>query len=447
MKKFTLSVIAAALASAMTVSAYDSDALYVVGSGCAAGWNPDGALEMTKVENNVFTWTGELNADGEFKFIMDHEWHPSITCNFNTEEQRNEIVSGGNSYTLYVRPGENDGKDNKFQVALTGIYTLNVDLNNMTMAAVLDQEIQEPEKIYIVGNGSPAGWDLDNSMKNQLTQIDNGHYVWSGTLTLEDPENPESGRFRFITGHEWWPSYTTANEEGDTNVEPGTYDLRYCETGPDPEAAFRISATGLYSIDLDLENLQMTITEKEETLFLIGNALNGISRNEAWQLEWASAFTATGTPHEFSWSGFLFALDELNVPTQFRFLNSDTDWDGYVSATEENEEIAVGGTYEIAPISNADWKFTLPADGDYNFVVNTADLTFKVIDPAGVEVTEAADTNIVLNGLNLTVIGATANVYDTMGRTIAADAANVTLPAAGIYFVACNGKVVKVAAK
>ena len=446
MKKFTLSVIAA-MASVMSLWAYDAENLYVVGSGCSAGWNPDGALEMTKIENNVFTWQGELSSKGEFKFIVAHDWHPSITCDFNTENQGNETVVGGETYNLFVRPDDSTGKDNKFQVAVSGIYTLNVDLNNMKMAAVLDEMIEEPVEIYLVGNASKGGWDLQNALKQKFTLLDNGHYSWSGELTLEDADNADSGRFRFITAAEWWPSYTTANEEADENVGIGTYDLRYCETAPEPQSAFRINASGLYFIDLDLENMQMTISEKEETLFVIGNALNGISRNQAWDLSWASPCTPTGKPHEFSWNNFLFSEDEEGLPTQFRFLSSDTDWDGFVSATAENEEIEIGGTYELAPISNADWKFTVPAEGFYHFIVNTADLTFTVSDGAGVESVKTDNSCVKINGLTITVEGAEADVFDTMGRAIAAKAANITLPAAGIYFVAVDGKVLKIAAK
>lgn len=445
MKKFTLSLVAA-VASVMSLSAVNADNLYVVGNACAAGWSPDDALEMTKVSDNVFTWTGELNAAGEFKFIMARDWHPSITCDFNTESQQNVTISGGNSYDLFERPGENDGQDNKFQVAVTGVYTLNIDLNDMKMAVNLDEEIEEPLKIYAVGNATPGGWDLDNAMKQQFRQEENGHYVWSGELTLENPDDDASGRFRFITSHEWWPSYTTANEEGDTEAGVGVYDLRFCETSPDPEAAFRINATGTYVIDLDIENLQMTITEKAEELYIMGNALTGAAG--VWDLQWAQACTPTANAHEFEWNGFLFNEDEEGLPTQFKFICQDYDWNpGYVS-TDENEQIAIGKTYTIGSTkTDPDWKFTVPAEGYYKLTINTEKLTMAVAEGAGVDVVEAENATLTVNGLQLAVAGGVADVYDAMGRTIATDAAAVTLPAAGIYVVVVDGKALKIAAK
>ena len=65
----------------------------------------------------------------------------------------------------------------------------------------------------------------------------------------------------------------------------------------------------------------------------------------------------------------------------------------------------------------------------------------------GIAAAETAGSIVKVNGLNLTVEGANADVFDAMGRTIAANASAATLPAAGIYVVVVNGKALKVAAK
>lgn len=444
MKKFTLSVMSAVLGM-LSLSAVNADNLYVVGSATAAGWSPGDALEMTKVSDNVFTWTGDLKT-GEFKFLLANEWHPSITCDFNTEEQKNQVVENGQTYDLFERPGENDGKDNKFQIDITGTYTLNVDLNSMKMAVSLDNEIEVPMELYIIGDATLVGWSTDLTKlaneKQQLRREENGHYTWSGEL--------KQGRFRFINTASWWPSYTTANEEGDTEAGVGTFDLRFWDStqGPDPEAAFSLSEenAGSYTIDIDVENLQMTITKEAESLFMMGNALTGAEG--VWSLDWAQAFTPTATEHEFEWQGFLYSEDEAGLPTQFKFIKRADDWAGYV-ATQENQEIEVGKSYDIAPSKdNPDWKFTVPSEGYYKLTVNTEALSVKVSQGQdGLTAVEAEGAVVKINGLTLTVEGAAADVFDTMGRTVAANATAVNLPAAGIYVVVINGKAVKVAAK
>ena len=114
------------------------------------------------------------------------------------------------------------------------------------------------------------------------------------------------------------------HEEGDTEAGVGTFDLRFWDStqGPDPEAAFAVNAenAGSYTIDIDVDNLQMTMTKNAETLFMMGNALTGAAG--VWSLEWAQAFTPTATEHEFEWNGFLYAEDEEGLPTQFKFIKT-----------------------------------------------------------------------------------------------------------------------------
>jgi len=446
MKKFTFAAVAL-LASAFSMSAYDASALYVVGSGCEAGWSPEKALEMTEVSNNVFTWTGELKSDGEFKFIIARDWHPSITCDFNTENQQNQTVESDNTYKLFVRQNDTEGKDNKFQVSVTGVYTLNVDLNEMEMYAALDEVIEEPLTLYMVGNATAGGWDLDNAMKQPFTLLEDGTFSWSGELTV-NPEDASSGCFRIISEHDWWNnSYSTTLTEGNQEIEVGEYDIKFYETRPEVEVGFRIKESGLYTINVDVNTLKMIVSEKSEELYIIGNALNGGS--DLWDLSWAQACTPTGNEHEFEWNGQLFQNSEAGNPNaQFRFICQGNDWQPGFVATTENQKIEIGKDFEIAPSKDApDWKFTVPADGWYKLRINTATLKMTVQEGAGVESVAADGAALIINGLTLTVNGGTADVYDTMGHTVALNAAEVNLPAAGIYVAVVNGNAYKIAAK
>lgn len=449
MKKITLAA-AMMLASAMSMSAYDADNLYVVGSGCAAGWSPNDALEMTKVENNIFTWTGELSASGEFKFLVAREWHPSITCNFETEDQGNETVTSGGLYDLYVRPNDQTGKDNKFQVSVSGIYTINVDLNEMKMAASLDEEIEEPLNLYIVGDATSGGWDLNNAMNQKFTQQDNGTYSWDGEL--------KNGNFRFVLGHDWWPSYSVdcpTDELADLDVTVGEYSIKLWEQEPNPNVSFKISEAGLYTIVLDIDNLKMSIIERAPELYIIGNALNGGS--DLWDLGWAQACTPTGNDNEFAWNGYLYKLgyanDNPDQPrtAQFRFICQANDWNpGYVAAFVD-DEISIDETYEILDSKgNADMKFTVKENGWYKLIINTAALTVQVLqgdENSGIDSITATKADIRINGRVLTISDATADIYDTMGRIVAHAATEVTLPTAGIYVAVVNGTAYKVSVK
>lgn len=444
MKKLFLTA-AVALAGTLGAWAYDAANLYVVGSGCEAGWSPDRALEMTKVTDNVFTWTGDLKATGEFKFIVARDWHPSITCQFETEQQANTTVSGGSVYDLYVRPNDSAGKDNKFQVAKNGNYTLSVDLNDMKMAATLNENVEVPYDIFIIGSGSPSGWNLDAAMNHKFVRGEDGIYTWSGQLTV-NPDDAGSGSFRFITEHDWWRnSFTTAVEDANQTVGTGEYSLRFCPERPANEVSFRIAATGSYTIALDIKNLKMTVSEKPEYLFIMGNSLNG--GPGLWDLGWAQECQRTDTPHVFTWSGRLYAKAEDGNPSQFKFLCQGNDWNpGFVSA-EENKPLVKGQPLGIAPTKdNPDWKFTVPQDGKYTLSINTEALTLDVVDCDLTSVGNLA-VGISFDGHRVSVAEGTLSVYSACGRTVAAGVASTVLDIPGIYVVVAGGRASKIAVK
>ena len=114
-------------------AAYDN--LYLVGNATEAGWDPDAAISMEKQEPGIFTWTGTLSDysidEGRFKFLVSNKWEPSITCRIDIAGHL--LVESGKEYDLYERATANDGFDNAFQVPVTGVYTIRVDLNTMKM--------------------------------------------------------------------------------------------------------------------------------------------------------------------------------------------------------------------------------------------------------------------------------------------------------------------------
>jgi hypothetical protein len=139
MKKFTLLITGLFLVLSLSAQVYDQ--LFLVGDGTDVGWDQGSAIELTKTDEGVFTWTGTLyeNSDEKrFKFLVQREdWHPSITCRLDVDGHL--VVEPGNEYDLYERANADQGYDNAFQVAETGVYTINVDLNTMTMTITDDQ--------------------------------------------------------------------------------------------------------------------------------------------------------------------------------------------------------------------------------------------------------------------------------------------------------------------
>ena len=183
MRKFTLSVLGAAMALGMYAQAR-FQSLYVVGNACSAGWSQDGALPMEKTADGLFVWTGELKAavseDVErFKFLVDEkQWAPTITCDINTPEQQHQMVELADASQnpikenkLYVRETENTGSDNAFTVSETATYTIAINLEAMKMVIVKGTEPIYPtiptlgtDSLYLVGGAVNAAGEWDHSL-------------------------------------------------------------------------------------------------------------------------------------------------------------------------------------------------------------------------------------------------------------------------------------------
>lgn len=127
------------------------DNLYLVGNATEAGWNPDAAIPMERSEAGVFSWTGTLTDysvdQARFKFLVANRWEPSITC--RCDVLGHLLVEPGVEYDLYERPTANDGYDNAFQVAVTGVYTLEVNLNTMKMVCTKQDETERENWEYV----------------------------------------------------------------------------------------------------------------------------------------------------------------------------------------------------------------------------------------------------------------------------------------------------------
>ncbi len=113
------------------------DNLYVVGSGCEAGWDTGKAIQMANKGDGIFTWTGILygknnrdNGEARFKFLVKREWSPCFTCRVNI--QGHLIVASGEEVSIIEWTG-NGGYDNAFQVNSSGTYSINVNLNTKKM--------------------------------------------------------------------------------------------------------------------------------------------------------------------------------------------------------------------------------------------------------------------------------------------------------------------------
>ncbi len=223
--------------------------VYLIGDATPCGWTVDNPIEMTKLSESTFTWTGTLTY-GEFRFITNvGAWWPG-----------------------YVKDTENEGKilydkegvhNVSFDVTTSGDYTISIDTDALTISIQLNAEAAPYRFIAPIGTASPNSWDLSNAASNtsaHLTPVSSNSKVYEGTLTLT------AGELKFTCdgNTNWdggvWISPTAA----DASWESGNILVRDFDKNSDhTDLKWKLTDAGVYKVSLDLGASTITITQAE----------------------------------------------------------------------------------------------------------------------------------------------------------------------------------------
>ena len=435
MKKMTLLVLSVLFV--FNVFAYETENLYVVGNACSAGWSPDNALEMTKESDGIFTWEGELfdytedNGNRRFKFLTQRAWENSITV--GDPASGHVMITSGAEEALRVF---NSGNDNGFQVAETGRYSIEVNLNAMTVVVTKTGDAEEPtidlNQLYMVGDAL-NGWGHEYFIG--MEKVSDGVFIWSGEI--------KSGEFKFQNKSNSWDE--NINPEDDLTFSVGSeYNLRY----KSEDKKFRTSETGNYAMLVNLNEMKMKIDfsyPDKSQLYLIGNATPA-----GWDNANPIAMTEI-SEGVFTWTGNL----SPEGGNEFKFLNEVGNWSKTINpVATDNIEFTKGTEYDLIyrPFeqSPADHKFLVATTGTYTIDVDLNTMKITIDEPgvgnANREVESLLNRILVSNRtVNIKAdnneLIQTAAVYDVAGTclNLVSNANGSTVLAenlaAGIYIV------------
>ena len=147
--------------------------LYVLGSGCDAGWTIN---NMTAFENNegVFTWTGYLKPE-EFRFPLqkvDNIWWPCYM-----------ISPDGQSLVL----GRKDDDKVVYKVAYPAIYTVTIDFADASNPAFTIEPTETALSLVGTLAGDGNGWNKDSeagkmTQENEYFVLKNANFVWRSSI-------------------------------------------------------------------------------------------------------------------------------------------------------------------------------------------------------------------------------------------------------------------------
>lgn len=354
--------------------------LYMVGDATPNGWSIDSptALEPTADDALVFEWEGSLNA-GEMKLcLVPGSWDaPFIRPENNGAEISRTPV---NNAKFVMWAGE---PDNKWKVTEAGKYKLTFDLRNWNMSTEFLGENEKPavepivaENLYIVGDATPNGWNIDAPA--QLEKRSSYIYVYEGPLT--------AGDFKACIGTGSWDvPFVRPSSDGCKIDKSGveSTDFMFCNN---PDNKWKVADAGNYRLTFDLEHWTVNaeflgeIETPEEpdvktpletaTLFMIGDATPG-----GWSMDDASEFTRDAdNKYLFTWEGELVTGD----------MKACTERDGsfscpFLRPATGGVEISAAGVAasDFVYTKDPDDKWTVKEAGTYRITFDLEHWTIK----------------------------------------------------------------------
>ncbi len=330
-----------------------TETLFMIGDATPNGWSADDATEMTRTDNGVFTWTGNLAA-GDFKFILKQgEYLPSYNNNGDG--------------TLVYRTDDAQ-PDDKFSVSEAHCYKVDVNLLDLTVSYTQVEGVQPPySTLYFVGEETDWGF-------RQMNQDPVDPFLFRLGIFFT-----KGGEFKFGTAEGSWENMYKAPRENAPYTDQEVQFVKGFD--PDPKWMLDASETNLaYKICLDIrpgaERMMMSLFTRYTEMFMVGDATpNG------WDLGNATAMTLDATdPDIFVWSGHLNE-GELKFSA-----DRQSDWNGaWFMATADGEaptgepqrvlfinksDDACQAQYKDVSVGSLDNKWRIGAAGDYTVTLN-----------------------------------------------------------------------------
>lgn len=248
-KKITSLFLSLIALSATVFTAHAAERLLIIGDATPAGWLIDNALVMIQsLENpDIFTYTGYLKADADFKFTSNTFYGDADL------EYRNASEDAYEATTLMK-----GGDDRKFRVREAANYDIVCDLSNLSISVTKSEYQENPIRyniLYLIGGATVANWNLSQAVPMQ--QDANNPFILSVTTDLV------SGTFKIATnchvGYDQDFFHPEADDQTKLTLD-GTDDRQW-----------QIEEEDSYIVKLNLLDQTISITKNENT------AIEGIS--------------------------------------------------------------------------------------------------------------------------------------------------------------------------
>lgn len=281
--------------------------LFMVGDATPSGWSIDSPTPMTQSEADplVFDWEGSLSK-GELKLCLTTgNWDAGFIRPMENGRTISAEDITGEAFDMHA-----GDPDNKWVISEAGKYRLSFNLRDWTYSTTFlgaaDKPVVEPiatEQLYMVGDATPAGWNIDSP--TELTRVSDYIFTYEGDLTTGEIK-------ACLTSGSWDVSFIRPEENGTRITKDGVETPDFVFTA-NPDNKWVVADPGKYLLTFDLEHWTIKAeylaappaVEKNpietQTLFMIGDATpNG------WSMDDAIEFTPdSSNRYIFVWEGNL----------------------------------------------------------------------------------------------------------------------------------------------
>lgn len=233
----------------------ETETLYIVGSATPSGWNIDQPTMLEKTGDYTFVYEGPLMASdgGEMKACTTTgDWGAPF---IRPENEGVTIGKEGISSSVFVMVAN---PDNKWVVTDSGNYRLTFNLKDYTIGCEFISEIsggEEPKEmpetdvLYLIGDATPGGWDLNAAEAFTQDPSDSRVFSWTGELV--------EGEFKACIIKDFSAPFLRPSSAGVTVSSEGASapDFIYTEN---PDDKWNVTESGTYTIVFNLRDWTIT---------------------------------------------------------------------------------------------------------------------------------------------------------------------------------------------
>ena len=364
--------------------------LYMVGDATPNGWSIDNPTPLTATEEDplIFQWEGPLYT-GELKLCLTTgSWdapfiRPLVA---GTEINKTNIVAA----KFAMHAGD---PDEKWRIAEAGKYQLTFNLREWTMSTSYLGELDKPtiepivtEVLYIVGDATPNGWNIDApTALNRESQ-----YIFSYEGVLLQGEMKAC----LETGN--WDVAFVRPSSADCviNQEGVAADDFVFTTAPDNK--WKVEQAGTYRVVFDLENWKISAEYlgeapagdktpiEAEGVYMVGDATpNG------WSIDAPTALTRL--------SKYIYRYEGELVQGEMKMCIATGSWDvPFIRPATAGCKISADGveSEEFVFTTGPDDKWQVVTAADYRITVDLEHWTIKAEVMGNVPAVPALETTV-----------------------------------------------------